>query len=174
MKKVLFILCAVLLFLAACKTSNQREKLLKEIETEQQNLFGSFEFTMEKGQQLMDLYLAFADEFPQDSLTPEFLFRCADVAANSKQELYAITLYKRIYEEYLEHALRPIALLNQALAYDNMGNAASAKPLYEQFLVMFPDNPYISDVQQLLEMVDLSPEEWLLRMQEQGNEGDEE
>jgi hypothetical protein len=51
-----------------------------------------------------------------------------------------------------------------------MGDVEHAKPLYEQFLVMFPDSPFVTDVEHLLEMVDKSPEEWLQRMQELENQ----
>jgi len=156
---VLTLLAATLLF-AACTTRNQREKLLQEITQSEKEIFSKNDVTMEESQHLMDLYLTFADEFPQDSLSPEFLFSCANIALNTQQEKFAITLYQRVYDGYPDHAFRPIALLHQALAYDNMGDVEHAKPLYEQFLVLFPDNPFISDVEYLLEMVDKSPDEW--------------
>jgi TolA-binding protein len=119
----------------------------------------------------MDLYLAFAEEFPQDSLTPELLFRCADIAVNSQQEKFAITLYQRIYDEFPNHAFRPIALLYQAKIYDYlMGDADHAKPLYEQFLVMFPDDPNAVDVELSLKIVGKSPEELELLIREFENQ----
>jgi len=164
---VLTVLAATLLF-AACTTHNQREKLLQEITQSEKEIFSKeIDATLEESQHLMDLYLAFADEFPQDSLAPEMLFYCASVAARSYQEKFAITLYQRIYDEYPNHALRPTALFCQALVYDDiMNDAEHAKPLYEQFLVMFPDDPDIEYVQQRLEMVGMSPEEWLLHIQQ--------
>jgi len=172
MKRLSLILCAATLLFSACwETGNEREKLLKEIKkAEQEILSKEFNVTMEKSQKLMDLYLAFAEQFPQDSLTPELLFCCAAIATASQQELYAITLYQRIYDEFPDHALRPIALLEQALAYDNMGIAERAKPLYEQFLIVFPDHPYTEDVEHLLDMVDKTPEEWELLMQQFENQ----
>ena len=167
MKKIHLILLAATLLLTMCKTSNQRDKLLQEIRQTEQEIFSkNFDVTLEKSQHLMDLYLAFANDFPEDPLSPEFLFSCATVASASQQEMYSITLYQRIYNEYPDHAIRPIALMHWALAYDNMGDAERAKPLYEQFLVMFPDNPYVTDVKHLLEMVDKSPEEWELYMRQ--------
>ena len=172
MKKTLSILLAVTLLSAACKTGDPREKSLKEISQTQQEVFSKdFEVALEKKQQLMDLYLAFVKDFPQDSLAPEFLFSCADVAIRSQQEMYAITLYQRIYDEYPDHLLRPLALMYQAWIYDNyLGDADHAKPLYKQFLVMFPDDPNVFIVEQLLEMVDKSPEEMELLMQQFENQ----
>ena len=167
MKKSLLILCTAALLFTACETRDHREKLLQEItQAEQKFLSKARNITLEESQRLMDLYLAFANDFPKDSLTPEMLFRCATVAASSQQEIYAITLYQRIYDEYPDHALRPIALLEWALAYDNMGDVEHAKPLYEQFLVMFPDNLYATDAEHLLEMVEKTPEEWEFFMQQ--------
>jgi len=37
---------------------------------------------------------------------------------------------------------------------------------------MFPDNPFVTDVENLLEMVDKSPEKWFLRMKEYENQKD--
>ena len=160
MRKIILTLLAVAALFAACTTSNQRDKMLQEITQSEQEIFSKNNVTIEESQHLMDLYIAFADAFPQDSLSPEFLFSCANIAINTQQEKFAITLYQRIYDEYPDHAFRPIALLHQALVYDNMGDVGHAKPLYEQFLVLFPDDPFVSDVEHLLEMVDKSPEEW--------------
>jgi len=161
MKKTLLILCAAAMLFTMCKTRDQREKLLQEITQEEQKIFSKDHMlTLEESQRLMDLYVLFAKDYPEDPLSPDLLFRCANMALNSQQEVYAITLYKRVYDEYPDHALRPVALLNQALVYDNMGNVERAKPLYELFLETFPDDPYVTDVEHLLEMVDKSPEEW--------------
>jgi len=173
MKKTYLILLAATLLFTACPTSSRHDKLLNEIRKTEQEIFSrNFDVILEKSQHLMDLYIAFAEEFPQDSLTPEFLFSCATVASATQQEMFSITLYQRIYNEYPEHALRPVALMHWALAYDNMGDADRARALYEQFLVMFPDSPFVTDVEHLLEMVDKSPEEWFLRMKEYENQKD--
>jgi len=167
MKKTHLSLLIATLLLTACPSGNQRDNLLKELRQTEKEVFSrNFDVPLEKKQQLMDMYVGFVDIFPQDSLSPEFLFSCATVASASQQELYSITLYQRIYNDYPDHALRPVALMYWALTYDNMGDVERAKPLYEQFLVMFPDSPFVTDVENLLEMVDKSPEEWILKMME--------
>jgi TolA-binding protein len=171
MKKTLSILFTVILLFAACKTGDQREKLFEEITREKQEILSNnFDVALEKSQHSIDLCLAFAKDFPQDSLTPEILFWGAIVALNSQQEKFAITLYQRVYDEYPDHALRPIALLGQARIYDYLGDPDHAKPLYEQFLVMFPDDPNVEDVEQSLEIVGKSPEELELLIREFENQ----
>jgi TolA-binding protein len=98
------------------------------------------------------------------------LFICASFAAATQQEMYAITLYQRIYDEFPDHAFRPVALLQQALVYDNLHDADHSKPLYEQFLVMFPDHPLAEDAQMLLEMAGKSDEEWEAMIQQFENQ----
>jgi TolA-binding protein len=168
MKKGFLILLAVTSLFTACETGgDQREKRFQKITEAEQEVFPKmFDVTLEKKQHLIELYLAFADEFPQDSLTPELLFNCATIAVASQQEMYAITLYQRIYDEYPNHVLRPIALMEQALVYDNMGDVEHAKPLYEQFLVVFPDHSLAEDVKYLFEMLGKSPEEMELLWQQ--------
>ena len=170
MKKLLLILLAVVSLFAACKTDNQREKLLKEITQSEKEIVAKESVTFEENQRLIDLYLAFADEFPQDSLTPEMLFCCASFAAATQQEMYAITLYQRIYDEFPDHAFRPIALLQQARIYDYLGDIEHAKPLYEQFLVMFPNDPDAVGVKEYLEIFGKSEEELELLIQQFENQ----
>jgi len=170
MKRIFLILLAAVTLFAACKTDNQREKLLKEITQSEKEIVAKESVTFEENQRLIDLYLAFVDEFPQDSLAPEMLFICASFAAATQQEMYAITLYQRIYDEFPDHAFRPVALLQQALVYDNLHDADHSKPLYEQFLVMFPDHPLAEDAQMLLEMAGKSDEEWEAMIQQFENQ----
>jgi tetratricopeptide (TPR) repeat protein len=140
-----------------CNNENSKEKKIKNIGEAESGYMTNR--TLENGQKLMDLYENYVQNYPEDTLSPDLLLRCAGVAAATQQGQYSIMLYQRIYDEYPESNLRPFALLQQALAYDNMEDVEKAKLLYEQFLDVFPNHPYAEEVKQLLSLVNKTPEE---------------
>lgn len=177
-KRSLILILLAALFLASCDTpqkSKSREQQIKDI-AEMENDYRNSQATthfMENAQKLLAGYADFVDQYPQDTLSPEFLMRSSIVALNTHQETYAITLLNRIYESYPNSPLRPEALFRQAYIYDDLlGYPDRARALYEQFLVMFPNDPLARDAEQLLKFVDEDPEEFIKFLLEQGEQGE--
>lgn len=172
MKRIMMLLAVATLF-TMCKNEVKptRTTLIQEIRDKEAELVSSdYDLVVEKSQKLIDTYQAFVAGYPDDSLAPEMLMRCATVASNNNQDTYAITLYKRIYDTYPQSPLRSEALFRQAFTYDNMGNPEHAKPLYEQFLVEFPEDPLVNDVKILLLNVGKSSEELIQYLLENNTE----
>lgn len=177
-KGSLFLLLITVLFLVSCDRSQKgmnREGRIKDI-AEMENHYKNSQATtnfMENAQKLLVGYTDFVDQNPQDTLSPEFLMRASIVALNTHQETYAITLLNKLYEDFPNSPLRPEALFRQAYIYDDiLGYPDRAKALYEQFLVMFPNDPLAKDAEQLLQFVDKDPEEFIKFLLEQGEQGE--
>ncbi|MCG8330965.1 MAG: tetratricopeptide repeat protein [Chitinophagales bacterium] len=105
---------------------------------------------------------AFAKQFPQDTLSPEFLFRAADVARGIGQYQTAIEMWHQVETKYESYKKAPEALFLQGFTYDNsMGELENAAKHYQRFLTKHPKHPIASDVQMLLEVAKSgkSPEE---------------
>ncbi|MDL2254799.1 hypothetical protein LJB78_00770 [Bacteroidales bacterium OttesenSCG-928-J16] len=182
MKKGSLFLLLTVLFLTSCDTSQKnisREEQIEKI-VKMENDYRDSQATthfMENVQKLLAGYGDFINQYPQDALSPEFLMRASIVALNSHQESYAVTLLSRLYNDYPESPLRPEALFRQAYINDDfLGYPDRAKALYEEFLVMFPNDPLAKDAEQLLKFVDQDPEEFIKFLLEQGEpvEGDPE
>lgn len=128
--------------LAACMSP--KEKALKEIE--------AFEvqdstFSIDNMVKLKAAYIAFADKYPDDERTPEFLFRAAqhcNVLASQdndmKQHEEAVQLFGRIRTSYPKHEMAEEAMFLTAYIYENhMGDTARARALYNEFIAAYPN-----------------------------------
>ncbi|MDR0364603.1 MAG: tetratricopeptide repeat protein [Bacteroidales bacterium] len=170
MKRGLFILTLTAMLFTMCNTSQMsKDQELKKI-VEMENLYRNSQPTKlhENAQNLLNIYSDFIGKYPQDTLVPEFLMRSSIVALNTQQESYAITLLNRIYENYPSNSLRAEALFRQAYIYDAfLSDQDKAKALYEQFLLMFPDDSLAKDAEQLLLFLDKDPEEFIKYLIEQ-------
>ena len=54
----------------------------------------------EKADELINAYISFADEFPDDKETPEFLFKSGDMSMNLNMPQKAIQVFDRILKDY--------------------------------------------------------------------------
>ncbi len=111
---------------------------------------------------------AFAKKYPQDSLTPELLFRAADVARGAGEFGKAIQLWGQVWRNYPRHRLAPDALFLQAFTFDNDLEAKDeARTYYQKVIDQYPDHPLALQAGQLLRVLDKSPDELVRQFQQQ-------
>lgn len=125
--------------------------------------------------QLVDAYLLFAKQNPDDKQTPDFLFKALDVAVgiNAEGSQKAVDIADVLIENYPDFEMTPMAMFIKGFIYENMiGDLKNAEATYRQFIEKYPDNPMVGDVKSTLENLGLSPEE-LIRKFESKNEAAE-
>lgn len=169
MKKLIFL---VLLGSVLIACQSQREKDLEAVEQSENALFsegGMVDRT--RVAPLLELYVRFADNFPDDSLAPVFLFKAGDMAMNTNRSVQAIQFYNRIIEEYPEYPKVPEAMFLKGYVYENnLGRLDKAKEIYEEFIARFPDNDFADDAKVSLQYLGKSPEELIEIFQQKGNQ----
>ena len=90
MKRILVPILAFGIFFS-CSTSDNRTKSAEKIaEMEHIVLTDAHSIKPETADSLVAMYKSFVKENPQDSLSPAYLFRAADILANRKECLKAI------------------------------------------------------------------------------------
>jgi len=110
--------------------------------------------------ELIETYTGFADDFPEDTLAPDYLFKAGDIAMNTNRSRQAIRSYDRIIKEYPDYRKTPEALFLKGYVYENnLGRLDKAKEIYETFLEMYPDNEFADDAEVSLKYLGKSPEE---------------
>lgn len=116
-------------------------------------------------------YSDFVKQFPADSLSPDFLFRAAEVSTASRQYPQALMFYQQITTSYPGYRLYPESLYLQAYVMDNYLNEDDkAKLVYEQVIAKYPGLPYAKDAQAAISHLGKSDEE-LVREFEKKNKG---
>ena len=97
---------------------------------------------------------------PQDGLSPDYLHKAGETARAIRAFPKAVEIYDRIYVNYPTYEKAAQALFLKAFTYDNdLGDKATAKVLYEEFLTKFPEDDFADDTQFLLANLGKNDEE---------------
>jgi outer membrane protein assembly factor BamD (BamD/ComL family) len=172
MKKlsVLFFTLTVVLF--SCKPS--KEKLQQQVTKAEGELFqgdkGQFGIDTAKANTTIAAYEAYAEAFKDDTLSPEYLFRAADLQRSMRKTDKSVALYDRIIAEFPKSSRAPYSLFLKGFMYENETQEIDkAREIYHQFLATYPEHQLADDVAFSLKNLGKTPEE-LIKQFEQMNQ----
>ncbi len=158
-----FLFLGVALMIMVACAPGKKEKLQSQISQIETSL-SMLDITTEDedAQELISLYVKYADEFPDDSLAPIYIFRAADVSSNLGQYDEAINYLDRMIEDYSE-VYDDIALCYflKGHNYELSERFDEAREMYEAYLELFPDHYLAADTRKILPNLGMSPEELL-------------
>jgi tetratricopeptide (TPR) repeat protein len=155
--------------LAACGGSGPKSdpkaiEMAGRIRAMEDSLFEHMALDQRGAQALIDVYKAYAANFPLDTLTPEYLFRAATVARNLRDPEQSIFLYDRIIRDYPSwkriadtHYLRAFTLDS------DLGRKGEAETAYREVIFKFPDHPFARDARIMIENLQYTDEELIAR-----------
>lgn len=159
------LLIVFVLLASSCSQKNKLEKQIKDLEND---IFSVTDQTInaDKTGQLVDAYLAYADAFPGDKKSAEFLFNAGNVAMNLLDPKKAISIFDRIMQNYPDNERFPHCLFLKAFIYENQLNQlGQAEMLYREFLAKYPGHEFADDAELSLKNLGKSPEELLEQFQ---------
>ena len=145
--KRIFVLLSLALMLLSCGEKMSVEKIN---ELESKVFAKDAVLSSENVIQLVDAYLLFAKQNPNDQQTPEFLFKALDVAVgvNAEGPQKAINIADVLIEKYPDFEMTPMAMFIKGFVYENMiGDLQNAEMTYRQFIEKYPNNPMAADVE---------------------------
>jgi len=109
---------------------------------------------------LMVSYAKYANSFPNDSLSPEFLYKAAEVARGFGDGKKAIGYYELLLQKYPNYSKRAVSLFMIAFTYDNLlKDTANAGKFYRKFIKEYPNHKLAEDAKQLLKFLGKNPED---------------
>lgn len=161
MKKPLLLLAAAILLTACGPNSHPGyEERISQIETVEDSLFAhNDEFDTVAADRLTELYLAFADEYPNDSLTPQYLMNAAEMQSNVLHTDRAVQIFDRIINDYADFPDVPLCYLLIGHAYDLNCQYEEARDAYQLFVDKFPDHFMADDIRLMIPTMGMTPEE---------------
>jgi len=135
--------------------------LKKQIDNLEGKLFSQeSEYNADDAKQLMDLYIRFADSLPSDSLTPEYLFKAADISMYVSDGMTTIRLLDRIMNNYSMHEKASVSLFLKAFIFDTkLNDTASAHVYYNQYIENYPDKEFNEDARNAIRNLGKTPEQ---------------
>ena len=178
MKKLQFHLLITGLLITVMFTSCQspRDESIENIENTELEVFSeNGMIDRNRVDELIETYVGFADEFPEDTLAPDYLFKAGDISMNTNRSRQAIRFYDRIITEFPDYKKTPEAMFLKAYVYENnLGRLDKAKEIYETFLALYPNNEFADDAEVSLRFLGKSPEELIEIFQQEAGESEEE
>ncbi len=159
MKRTLLILILAAL-VVACGPS--KEERIDQIEDLEDSIFESAMVADEDAaDQLTQLYTDFADKYPSDSLSPQYLLKAAEIQSNVLHTDRSIALFDRIINDYPDFEHVPICYFLKGIAYESNSQFDEAKAAYQTFVDKYPDHYMAEQTRLMIPKVGMSPEEML-------------
>lgn len=160
MKRIATVIILAATLLVACGPS--REERIEQIEDFEDSIFESAVAADEAtADQLTALYTAFADKYPDDTLSPQFLLKAAEIQGNVLHTDNSIALYDRIINNYPDFEDLPICYFLKGIAYESDSQFEKARQAYQTFVDKYPDHYMADQTRKMIPLVGKSTEEML-------------
>ncbi|NNC94180.1 MAG: tetratricopeptide repeat protein [Chitinophagales bacterium] len=158
MRFFLWSLC-ILLFFACSQNSNNKDNskqdLANKIAAYEDSLYNQDNFAYLNDvmvERAIEHYVSYAEKYPEEELSPEYLFKAANLYRYKRKFFEALQVYTNIQENYPEFDKTPQCLFLQAFIFENeLGDLENARILYESFLEKYPDDPFAKDAKHCLD-----------------------
>ncbi len=184
MKKIqYFILSIFSVFIASCgneekpveeKTSiatNQKVELVNQINSLESEMHGSMQLDNSKAGAAIKAYSEYAKNYANDSITPDYLFKAAEIATAIHQYPQALKYYSTITEKYPNYKLVQESLFLQGALLDNyINDDAKARVIYEQLILKYPQSSYANDAKAAINNLGKTDEELIKEFKKKNGE----
>lgn len=168
----LSILWMLLLLMQAC-APNEAPDLLTEIRELEQQLKSAENVLdrKEEARALIDKTLAYYEANPKDTVAARQLFLAGDVARGIRDHGKAMQCLEAVWRNFPDFRLAPDALFLQGFSLEvDRNDTDNAALYYREFLRSYPEHHLAPQVEQLLSLLDKSPEELIRQFQQRGQE----
>jgi outer membrane protein assembly factor BamD (BamD/ComL family) len=159
MKKLFFIFGISALFIMGCGPS--KDKRVIQIADIEKRLFSPEAYSFNKGSadSLVIMYVEFVKKYPEDTMSPGFLFKAANVTMNNGEPEKAIGFFEQYIAAYPTAPKAPMCLFFKAFVYENMlRDIDRAREIYLQFIEKYPKDDFVDDARMALVNLGKTPE----------------
>lgn len=116
---------------------------------------------------IVKLYRQYAEQFPQDELAADYLFKAGEVGSNIGLEEQSVNFFGKVYENYPNYDKRVESLYLQAFLFETkLNNLEKAKEFYQKVIDNHPDHKLAQDAQAAIGLLGLSDEEIIKKFEE--------
>lgn len=121
-------------------------------------------FSADTAEMMVNMYTRFVNHFPEDSLTPIYMMRTADIEINRGRLETGIAIFDSVIENYTPGGFEFYAdcMLRKAEALDQDGeHGQEAIAAYGKFVEAFPNHPAAKDLEKRFKFSKMSQQELL-------------
>ena len=155
-----FLLAGIILVLFACKSSQQRAT--EKIEKLNAGLFpdSASIIDREKALELTNLYVQYAENYPEDVRSPEYLYKAGELAMNIQNGDLAVKVLQRILNNYPDFEKAAESLFLLGFVYENtLNDLRKAREIYNQFIAKYPYHEFADDAEISINNLGIPPEQ---------------
>ena len=143
---------AIIALFAAFAACEQPKNLGTSIAEMEKEIREHAELDTAVARKLTTSYVMYADQHPEDTISPVYLGKAADIYKEMQGEvLKAVNVYNRIIHEYPEspEAARSVFMIGYVFD-EKLNDKKRAAKSYEHFLNKYPDHALAKDANSLL------------------------
>lgn len=117
---------------------------------------------------LVTAYCDYATQYPDDLMSPEYLFKAVDVSMNLNNPQRTIAIVDRMLRDYPDYPRTQAALFVKGFIFETYyGNLDMARKIYEQYLELYPNGEFADSCRSSIENLGLTPEELVKKFENQ-------
>lgn len=172
MKNIFFV---GLLFtvLISCTSNTKKEvvdknKLLVEIKNSEKRMYEDslMEINIGVTNSAIMLYSKYANNFPDDTASPEYLFRAGDLCKALLMGKLALTYYERIEKNYPEYPKLAVVIFMQGYVNETqLADYKKAKYHYERYIEKYPKSKFSEDLKVMIQNLGKTDQELIKSFQ---------
>lgn len=175
MKKIKFIAFVNIAFLlGSCgnneqsqQNGSQRESLLSKIKSVENEIHNSMKLNTTVADSAIKAYSDFVTQFPDDSLSADFLFKSAEIEMATDRYAKALSSFQQITERHPDYKLATESLYLQGYIWDNfLNDEVKAKSIYEEVIKKYPESNYAVDAKAAINNLGKTDEELIKEFEE--------
>ncbi len=169
MKRISLLTPFILILLIVSTACDSKSSLVSKINKSEAVIFSDSTADPDntKVKDLTDLYLKYADNYPEDTLSAEYLFKAADLFIYLRDFRSTLTMFDRIQTKYpLFSKLDKTYFLKAFIYEQHLNEPEKAAELYRQFITKFPKSELADDASQALLFVGKSDAEIMQMLNE--------
>lgn len=152
--------------------AQDRDTMMAQITAEEVKLFADSdgELATEEVARIIPMYLDFVNQFPDDPLSPDYLFKAGEVAQGLGYYMQSVEYFNGVHMRYPKHERAPYALFFQGFVFYNYLELPNyAKGSFLDFLDKYPGHILEKDVRAMLQLLHSSEEEYFRIIIEKNN-----
>lgn len=155
------------------ETDNTRAEMVQVIDDMRNDALATEgEMDREKSRKLLKKYVAFANTYPTDSLTPDFLYEAGALQINLGKHRQAIQMYENIHDGFPGYDRKIESAYLVAVIYQNyLNDRIRAREYYEKVIELYPESEWAQAAANSLITVDMT-EDQLIEFLKQQNQQD--
>jgi len=144
------------------KLQVDKNKLLVEIKESEKKIYEDtlMEINVSVASNAIMLYSRYANNFPDDSASAEYLFRAGELCKALFKGQLALTYYERVENNYPKYPKMPVVIFMQGFINESqLGDLKKAKYHYQRYIDKYPKSKFTSDLKVMIENLGKSDEE---------------